>query len=803
MKEDFNTPLPDESTDELIDFRQLLHMVMAYWYWFAASVICCVAVAFLYLQFTTPIYEVHNSIMIKDNQKSGGGVSEAEALGFFNSTSNFDNEMAIIQSYTLICKVVEELNLYVRYYKIGTYKDVEQYKNLPFQLSITPQEAQQLPHTVVFDVQQKGTNQWSIETQMADQSGTMTPYTKEFSNFPTLVTTPIGTFTFTAGELAQTLPIDTLQPFPKRQWRVVVATPRGRAEGYRGALTITPASKQTTIAKLIVRDNDRQRGIDFLNKLVEIYNRDANNDKNEVVSKSAQFINERIAIINMELGSTEKELERFKRDAGITNLQSDAQLAVSENSAYEKRRVENATQMELVRYLSDYANNPANLFEIIPANIGLNDPSLTTLITSYNEMLLERNRLLITSSENNPTVINLTNSVNAMRKSVQMTIKNAQNGLALVRKDIEREASRFANRISGTPEQERQLVSITRQQEIKAELYLMLLQKREENAITLAATANNARIIDPPLAAYAPIAPKKQMFILAGLLIGLLIPTSILVIIELMRNKIENIEDVKKITHVPLLGDIPLGRKKEGGEESRNIVVKENLNDQMAEAFREIRTNLQYILGKEKKIILVTSSQPGEGKTFTCSNLAMSMALLGKKVLIVGLDIRKPALTKMFQIDPKKAGISNYLSDNSYDLLDLIRPSRMHENLDILPSGTIPPNPTELVARPELEQAFEVLKKRYDYIFLDSAPIGVVSDTKLIARVADATLYICRANVTPKSLYGMINGFYNSQKLPTMCTLVNGVNTNSKRHKYGYGSKYGYGYEESEGKVNN
>ena len=451
-----------------------------------------------------------------------------------------------------------------------------------------------------------------------------------------------------------------------------------------------------------------------------------------------------------------------------------------------------------MQFLSEYANNPDHAYEVLPVNVGLTDTGLTELINRYNEMLLERKRLLRTSSESNPVVVNLDASIRAMRSNVQTTILSVQKGLMITKADLERQAGKYAGRITSAPGQERQLVSISRQQEIKAGLYLMLLQKREENAITLASTANNARIVDEAQAGLLPVSPKGKLIYLIAFVLGIAIPVGIIYIIELLRYKIEDRSDVEKLTTVPIIGDIPASDNmpKEG-----SVVVHENQNDMMAETFRNVRTNVQYMLGNNQKVVLITSTTCGEGKSFVAANLAISFALLGKKVVIVGLDIRKPGLNKAFQMSHKEDGITRYLADPEHtDLMSLLQQSNVTPNLYILPGGAIPPNPTELVAHDSLVQAVDRLKKEFDYVILDTAPIGMVTDPQLISRVADMSIYVCRAGYTPKAGYLFINELKDHKKLPNLCTIINDVNIKTGKYgygtygKYGYGRTYGYGY---------
>jgi len=594
MKENLYDDLYTEQ-EEQVDYKALFFKYLIHWKWFVASIVVCLIGGWIYLHYTTPVYSITGSVIIKDNKKNssaGTGLGDLEDLGFYSSTSNFDNEVEVLHSRTLLKKVVEELDLYINYRTRENLRPVELYKDTPVKVWLTPEEAEKLPNgAAVLEVVLKPGGKLSVSTEIDEQE-----FKQDFDKLPALLTTPYGTFSFTPG--------DSAIVEKEQEITVTVAAPRIMANGYADALSVEPTSKTTTIAQITLQNTSPQRGVDFINKLIEIYNRDANDDKNEVASKTAEFIDERIKIINGELGTTEKELETFKRDAGLTDLKSDAQLALSENSEYEKKRAENSTQLRLVQFLSEYANNPDHAYEVLPVNVGLTDTGLTELINRYNEMLLERKRLLRTSSESNPVVVNLDASIRAMRSNVQTTILSVQKGLMITKADLERQAGKYAGRITSAPGQERQLVSISRQQEIKAGLYLMLLQKREENAITLASTANNARIVDEAQAGLLPVSPKGKLIYLIAFVLGIAIPVGIIYIIELLRYKIEDRSDVEKLTTVPIIGDIPASDNmpKEG-----SVVVHENQNDMMAETFRNVRTNVQYMLGNNQKVVLITS----------------------------------------------------------------------------------------------------------------------------------------------------------------------------------------------------
>ena len=793
MKEDLYDDLYEEK-EEKIDFHAMLFRYIIRWPWFVTSIILCLAGAWLYLRQTTPVYNISASVVIKDDKKggnSGGNLTALEGLGLVSSVSNIDNEIEILRSKTLVKHVVSELNLYTTYTAKGSFNEIELYKNSPVLVGLTPQEADKLAAPAVFELTLSPGNRLDVKATIGESS-----YSKKFSKLPALLTTPAGTFTFTLAH-------DSVTVKEPQTLTAVVSNPLWTAKGYAGALSVEPTSKTTSIVIVSLKNTNKRRGEDFINRLIEVYNRNTNNDKNEVAEKTEEFIAGRIRIINDELFSTEKELENFKRDAGLTDLASDAQLAVSENSAYEKQRVENGTQLNLVRYLGEYISAPDKLNTVLPVNVGLTDQSLSTLISQYNEMVLQRNRLLLNSSETNPVIVNLDTSIRAMRENILTTIHSVQKGLLITKADLDRQANKFNRRISNAPAQERQLVSISRQQEIKAGLYLMLLQKREENSIALAATANNAKIIDEAIADDIPVFPKRGIIYLVALVLGFVIPVAVIFLIDLTKFRVEGHADVEKLTSVPIVGDIPLTNEKNAKDGS--IAVFENQNNLMSETFRNIRTNIQFMLQNDRKVILVTSTVSGEGKSFTSANLAISLSLLGKKVVIVGLDIRKPGLNKVFSLSSKEKGITQYLSNPEMDLMSLVQPSDVNKNLFILPGGTVPPNPTELLARDGLDKAIDMLKNNFDYVILDTAPVGMVTDTLLIGRVADLSVYVCRADYTHKAEYTLINELSHEQKLPNLCTIINGVDLKKRKYgyyygygkyskHYGYGKRYGYGY---------
>ena len=802
MKEtDFNEA--QESKEENIDVKELLFKYLIHWPWFVGTVVVCLIAAWVYLYMSTPVYNISATVLIKDDKKGGsaGMLSGLESLGLdgmVSSSQNIDNEIEVLRSKTIVKEVVEDLGLYISYTDEDEFPSRNMYKTSPVQVSLTPQEADLLEEPMIVEMALQPQGSMDVNVKIGDDE-----YQKHFEKLPAVFPTERGTLAFfltpdSVLSSKRTLEETTDSEKTTRNITATINKPLAVAKAYCKNMTIEPTSKTTSVAVISLKNSNVQRGKDFINKLLEMYNINTNNDKNEVAQKTAEFINERISIISKELGSTEKDLESFKRGAGITDLTSDAQIALTGSAEYEKKRVENQTQINLLQDLQKYMQNEG--YEVLPSNIGLQDLNLAAAINRYNDVLVERKRLLRTSTENNPTIINLDTSISAMKENVQVSLDRVLRGLFITKADLDREANRYSRRISEAPGQEREFVSIARQQEIKAGLYLMLLQKREENAITLAATANNAKIIDDAIADDAPVSPKRKMIYLIALVLGVGIPVGVIYLLELTKFKIEGRSDVEKLTSVPIVGDIPLTDEKQGA-----IAVFENQNNLMSETFRNIRTNLQFMLENDKKVILVTSTVSGEGKSFISANLAISLSLLGKKVVIVGLDIRKPGLNKVFNIPRKEIGITQYLANPENNLMDLVQLSDVSKNLYILPGGTVPPNPTELLARDGLDKAIETLKKNFDYVILDTAPVGMVTDTLLIGRVADLSVYVCRADYTHKNEYTLINELAVNNKLPSLCTVINGLDLKRRKYGYyygygkygkyyGYGKRYGYGY---------
>ena len=580
---------------------------------------------------------------------------------------------------------------------------------------------------------------------------------------------------------------------------VRISPPKTVAVRYAAGLSIAQSSKSTSIAVLTINDQSPERAKDYLRQLAICYNRQANEDMNEVAVRTEEFINGRLEKINTELGSTESQLESYKKANKMVELQMSANQAISNSDQYDQKLAEANTQIALLNSITDYMNEPSHKYETLPANIGISDQSAVSLINKYNEIVLERNRLLRSASENSPTVTPLTSQLDDLSSSIRRAMAQAKRSMDIQRNAVASQYGKYNSMIQQTPEQEKTMKQIGRQLEVKAGLYLMLLQKREENSISLAATADKGKLIDDP-ALVGKVAPQSTTIYMGAMAAALAIPSIVFFLIGFFRYKIEGHDDVARLTRLPIIADVAIAS--DTAKTKADIVVHENKNNQMEEIFRSMRTNVQFMLKEGEKVISFTSSISGEGKTFTAANLAVSFALLGKKVILVGLDIRKPRLAELFEIDDHRHGITNLLVKSTITAADIqaqTLPSGVNNNLELLMAGPIPPNPAELLTRTSLDDIIGQLKHTYDYVIIDTAPVGLVTDTLQVGRVSNLTIYVCRADYTPKENFELINTLHAENKLPNICVVVNGIDLSKKKYGYYYGyGKYGryakYGY---------
>ena len=789
----YNTQQENEESSSL-NFGMIYKMVVLNWKWFVLSLALCLGVAYAYLRYKTPVYQSAAKLLIKDddNTNKSNGVNallNSQTLGLVSNSTGIDNEMVLLKSSRLAGQTISDLKLYVSYKMKGRVADHLLYKNQPITVDIDSGGLSNLKAPIKLEItREEGSFHITGEYTYvpADPDKLPSEYTidRTVKDLPFTLNTSVGRLTFSHNGVSM-LPED-------KKLKVTILPVQMAAAKYVAALDVAEENKKTTIVNLTLADEVPARSCDYLKQLAVCYNRQANEDKNEIAIRTERFINSRLEKINNELGQTEGNLESTKRQYGIVNTTANSTMSLSNSDAYAKQISELNTQMELLKSISEFMNEPANKYQLLPSNVGLADASASAFINKYNEVALERTHLLRTSSENSPVVTPLTAQLDELLLSIRRAIKQAHQAAEIQHNDLQRQFSLYNQQILSTPQQERILTQIGRQQEVKSGLYLMLLQKREENSISLAATADKGKLIDDPLL-LGKVSPKPSMIMLIALVLGLAIPAGILFLIEFFRYKIEGHEDVAALTKLPIIGDVAIAS--DHAKTKADIVVHANQNNLMEEVFRSIRANIQFMLKGDEHTIMFTSTTSGEGKTFTAANLAVSFALLDKKVVIVGLDIRKPRLAELFEIPNHHQGITNLLVKENPTMEDIkkqILPSGVNDNLDVLMAGPIPPNPSELVSRQSLDIIIGQLKEHYDYVIIDTAPIGLVTDTQQIARIADLTVYMCRAAYTPKSSFAFINSLNAENKLPNMTIVINGIDMAKKKYGYYYGyGKYG------------
>ena len=777
------------------DFATLYRTIVLNWYWFVLSLIIFGSLGAIYLRYATPMYQSTAKLLIKDENNSnrrGSSLQNMSNLGIISNSTGIDNEMEILTSHSIAEDAIRDLKLYVNYTTKGRVKDIILYRNQPLNVDVDQAHLERLNAPINLSITRDSltytvTGTYYVPTNDNSNEG---PYSinRKFTSLPATIATRAGIITISPNYGHSLKNADVLN--------VSILSPRMASNKYVNELQVAQTAKSTSIAQLQLTDEVPQRSLDYLKQLAIVYNRQANEDKNTIALRTDKFINDRLGKINAELGKTEGQLQNYKQQNGIVELKMNAGNSVANQNSSELKLAEVETQIELFNTIArEVESSSRNLSQVIPSNVGLDDQSSTSLINKYNELVLERNRLLRSASESSPVVEPLTAQIRELNGNIRRAIGAARQNLQIQRDAVLAQVNKFNEQVAETPQQERMLTQIDRQQEVKSGLYLMLLQKREENSISLAATADKGKLIDDPQL-IGKISPKSTTIMLIALLIGLALPVLVILILQFFRYKIEGHDDVARLTKLPIIADVAIASNKAKGK--ADIVVHENKNNQMEEIFRSMRTNLQFMLKEGQKVVLFTSSTSGEGKTFTAANLSVSFGLLGKKVILVGLDIRRPRLAELFGINDHKHGITNLLvKDNPTveDLQEQILPSGVNKNLDLLMAGPIPPNPAELIARNSLDTIINFLKEKYDYIMIDTAPVGLVTDTLQIARVADASIYMCRADYTPKSSFNLINALANEKKFPNMAIVLNGIDMSKRKYSYYYGyggyGKYG------------
>lgn len=770
----------------------LFWMFVRHWQWFVLSVIICLSLAFLYTWYVTPVYEITGKLMIKSPDGYRGNrwkhrITMIQNLGTVSNTLGIENEVERIWSSMVMRDVVMQLKLYTDYKEEERWKDRILYADQPVSVDLDPVHLDSLDKVAVDEFCTISLKMWKradgsliVKGTLLNEDEAVWTFGRHVKSLPASIPTPYGTLTFTKNPQGKPMT-------EGKYYQAMIYPPIYKALSTLGSLSVKQASSDystfrsvvryyyrlSSIVDLSIRDQNAHRGMDIIRQIEMSYNRQATADKNEIALRSEEFIIDRLNRLSKELGAMDANIVSIKQQGGLTSL-SDAAQSVSGSDRFSSKLSDAETQVMIIDELSTLVDAPSRRYDIIPTSLGLDDKTTVGLIDRYNMLVQDRNRLLRSASEDAVQVKQLTATIDEMHSAVVDALQHARQSAAISQEGIASQYNTYTGQVSNVPLAERALMEEARDQQIKTKLYKLLLKRREETQIAQSSVAIQGKLIDEPHFE-GRVRPNLLLSYGIALAVGIGIPYMLLILMGFLNYKLEGHEELAEMTDIPVIADVPSVGDGEKGK--ANIAVQEGMNRPIDEVFRLMRTNLTFMLRGDRHTILFTSTTSGEGKTFNAANLAVSYALLGKKVVLCGLDIRKPALGALFGLHDHKKGISVLLpmtEVTAADVMEQIQPSDVNRHLDLLLAGPVPPNSTELLARDSLRQIIGILKESYDYVILDTAPIGLVTDTYQVVSLADVTVYVCRVGYTPKYAIGQLNGLIDEKKLPNPCIILNG-----------------------------